>query len=228
MYQQLPVPVRWGYLMDRWFILFSYVPQDINIIAMLVDNATISEWNLQGLPNDELSIQNGLIVTKAARYPLLVDPQGQGKAWIKNKEADFELQVRKSYMDGLVQGCSISSTLAVEILQSYTKPSIYFTVTSHECQTISDHQQLCSLFSSFFRQRSKKPSKLNITGPLWGNVLVIGGFPSHRASDAEIISMSQCHHETLAEHEGQEINYRKVSNIRRTKSQNLNTSRLIL
>lgn len=60
---------------------------------MLVENATVSEWTLQGLPNDELSVQNALIVTKSRSYPLLIDPQNQGKLWIKSKESNNSLQI---------------------------------------------------------------------------------------------------------------------------------------
>uniref|UniRef100_A0A9J8DL24 Dynein heavy chain ATP-binding dynein motor region domain-containing protein n=1 Tax=Cyprinus carpio carpio TaxID=630221 RepID=A0A9J8DL24_CYPCA len=70
-----------------------YFRTNLNLTEMLIDAPTVSEWNLQGLPNDDLSIQNGIFVTKAARFPLLIDAQTQGTIWIKNKESKNELQV---------------------------------------------------------------------------------------------------------------------------------------
>lgn len=58
------------------------------LTSFLVDEATVGEWNLQGLPKDTLSVQNGIMVTTSDRYPLLIDPQGQGQSWIIRKYAE--------------------------------------------------------------------------------------------------------------------------------------------
>ncbi|XP_064563086.1 dynein axonemal heavy chain 8 [Zonotrichia leucophrys gambelii] len=99
---------------------------DLNLISMLVDPPTISEWNLQGLPGDHLSIQNGIIVTKASRYPLLVDPQTQGKAWVIQKEQDNELQVTtlndKYFRQHLEDSLSLGRSLLIEDIEEELDP----------------------------------------------------------------------------------------------------------
>ncbi|XP_053918562.1 dynein axonemal heavy chain 8 isoform X2 [Cuculus canorus] len=100
--------------------------ENLNLISVLVDPPTISEWNLQGLPRDDLSIQNGIIVTKAARYPLLVDPQTQGKTWIKKKEEDNELQVTtlndKYFRTHLEDSLSLGRSLLIEDIDEELDP----------------------------------------------------------------------------------------------------------
>ncbi|KAL9890241.1 LOW QUALITY PROTEIN: dynein axonemal heavy chain 1 [Glossina fuscipes fuscipes] len=90
----------------------------LNIINMLVDSSTVSEWTLQGLPNDELSVQNALIATKSSSYPLLIDPQTQGKLWIKSKEDQNELQItslnHKYFRTHLEDALSLGRPLLIE------------------------------------------------------------------------------------------------------------------
>ncbi|XP_044299056.1 dynein axonemal heavy chain 8 isoform X1 [Varanus komodoensis] len=102
--------------------------ENLNLISMLVDPPTISEWNLQGLPGDELSVQNGIIVTKATRYPLLIDPQTQGKTWIKQKEKDNDLQVttlnHKYFRTHLEDALSLGRPLLIEDISEELDPAL--------------------------------------------------------------------------------------------------------
>lgn len=48
-----------------------------------------------GLPADPLSIENGILMTKSSRWPLMIDPQSQANKWIKEMRKDFGLVVTK-------------------------------------------------------------------------------------------------------------------------------------
>ena len=69
--------------------------------ALLTSEVEISKWASEGLPADELSIQNGMLTTRSSKFPLCIDPQMQAYRWIKNKcsKGDKELKVR-SFNDG--------------------------------------------------------------------------------------------------------------------------------
>lgn len=74
--------------------------------AKLSDPVKVQEWLIAGLPNDAFSIENGIMIANARRWPLAIDPQGQANKWIKNMEKAHNLQVCLLVSDLLaLDGC---------------------------------------------------------------------------------------------------------------------------
>jgi dynein heavy chain, axonemal len=102
------------------------VTKDLQITKFLVDASEVGDWTIQGLPTDDLSIQNGILVTRASRWPLLIDPQGQGLNWIKNKEAANMLRVtnlnEKSFRQFLEDCLTFGKPLLIENVEEELDP----------------------------------------------------------------------------------------------------------
>ncbi|CAB3255287.1 unnamed protein product [Arctia plantaginis] len=66
-----------------------------DLITVMADSYTVRTWNAQGLPRDSVSTENGILVTRAGRWPLTIDPQEQANRWIKNMERENGLMITK-------------------------------------------------------------------------------------------------------------------------------------
>nr|XP_061842332.1 dynein axonemal heavy chain 10-like isoform X1 [Nerophis lumbriciformis] len=67
--------------------------QPFKVDNLLTDEVEISKWGSEGLPPDELSVQNGILTTRGSRFPMCIDPQQQALNWIKKKEARNNLKI---------------------------------------------------------------------------------------------------------------------------------------
>ncbi|RKP19583.1 hypothetical protein ROZALSC1DRAFT_28837, partial [Rozella allomycis CSF55] len=68
---------------------------EFSLGKVLGDAIQIKSWIMAGLPTDQFSVDNAIIVQNARRWPLMIDPQGQANKWIKNMEKSNGLQVIK-------------------------------------------------------------------------------------------------------------------------------------
>lgn len=66
-----------------------------SLSKVLGDPIKIRQWAISGLPSDDFSVDNGIVVSNGRRWPLMIDPQGQANKWIKNMEKDNNLQIIK-------------------------------------------------------------------------------------------------------------------------------------
>lgn len=98
---------------------------NIDPLDILTNSAEMAKWNNEGLPNDRVSIENGIMVTNCKRWPLIIDPQLQGVTWIKNREGASLKVVRlgsKGYLDQIEKAVSAGDTVLIEDMQIHIDP----------------------------------------------------------------------------------------------------------
>uniref|UniRef100_A0A803SS52 Dynein axonemal heavy chain 7 n=1 Tax=Anolis carolinensis TaxID=28377 RepID=A0A803SS52_ANOCA len=102
--------------------------ETFSLSKTLGDPIKIRAWNIAGLPTDQFSIDNGVIVNNSRRWPLMIDPQGQANKWIKNSEKENRLSVIKftdtDYMRTLENCIQFGTPLLLENVGEEIDPSL--------------------------------------------------------------------------------------------------------
>ncbi|KAM4540607.1 dynein axonemal heavy chain 2-like [Fundulus diaphanus] len=88
----------------------------------------VRSWNIQGLPSDAFSTENGVIITRGNRWPLIVDPQGQALKWIKNMEMEKGLKLidfqMPDYIRVLENAIQFGNPVLLQNVQEEIDPSL--------------------------------------------------------------------------------------------------------
>ncbi|GMI06146.1 hypothetical protein TrVE_jg2421 [Triparma verrucosa] len=99
-----------------------------SLAATLGDPVKVRQWNIDGLPTDAFSIDNGIVVQNARRWPLMIDPQGQANKWIRNMEKENNLKVCKpsdpDFLRTLENSINFGSPVLMENVQEDLDPSL--------------------------------------------------------------------------------------------------------
>ncbi|XP_068166166.1 dynein axonemal heavy chain 2 [Antennarius striatus] len=96
--------------------------------AFLSKSTTVRDWQIQGLPSDPFSTENGVIVTRGKRWPLIIDPQGQALKWIRNMEMKGGLKVidfqMPDYLQVLEKAIQFGNPVLLQNVQGKLEPSL--------------------------------------------------------------------------------------------------------
>jgi dynein heavy chain len=93
-------------LMSQWSASVNAyklpISPGFSFVAFLGKPTDVRDWNIQGLPKDDFSTENGVISTRGRRWPLMIDPQGQANRWIRNMEGS-KLRIIDLKMSGFLR-----------------------------------------------------------------------------------------------------------------------------
>jgi len=91
------------------------------------DQVTLREWQIAGLPHDSLSKQNGVLVSNTRRWPLLIDPQGQGRKWLLSMGISKTIRLdQPNYARDIENAIRIGSSVLIEDVGDTLDPGLQF------------------------------------------------------------------------------------------------------
>ncbi|CAJ1352426.1 unnamed protein product, partial [Effrenium voratum] len=97
---------------------------------VLGDPVKIQQWVVCALPNDQLSIENGIIIDRSRRWPLMIDPQRQANKYIKNMGKDTETGIdvcklsEKNFLRTLELGIQFGKWILLENIGINLDPAL--------------------------------------------------------------------------------------------------------
>lgn len=102
------------------------VSEDFTVQKLLTTEQRISQWNIDTLPDDELSIQNGILTENAKRWPLAVDPENQAVSWLKKKSDGLKVLTFnvENYMKNVSTVLRNGGTVIIENVGETIDPNI--------------------------------------------------------------------------------------------------------
>lgn len=102
--------------------------EKFDLATVLGEPVKIRSWTIDGLPNDAFSIENAIILDKARRWPLCIDPQGQANKWIKKMEIERKIVVTKftegDYLRKLESAIQFGNPFLIENVGEETDPAV--------------------------------------------------------------------------------------------------------
>jgi len=102
---------------------------EYSLEATLGDPVETKEWQNYSLPTDAVSTCNGILVTRAKRWPLCIDPQGQANRWLRKLEEESGGYSATTMADPnllrALEGCvRVGQPLLVEDVREVIEPAL--------------------------------------------------------------------------------------------------------
>ena len=119
-------------LSDQWLkaVRTLEIPcsPDFDFCTFLANNEDVRDWNIQGLPADAFSTENGVLVTRGTRWPLMIDPQEQANKWVKNMERENGLKLislkQSDYLRTLENAIQFGQPVLLQEVMEELDPSL--------------------------------------------------------------------------------------------------------